>query len=294
VPHLTVQGADREDIGYKLRVEASGRTEAAARESAGRTRLSEDLLGEVLALRANAPAEGRHVATVSLQVPRKLRVRVEGAQGGANLEVTNVLDVHLDGLVGDVRLADIANVVAGTHRNGAIAVTGAGTVDLLLQNAHTTLENIRGDVRISARNGQTVIASPAGPVEISAQNEEVVVRHAAAAVRVTGSGGSLEIDDPRQQGYVDMRRTPVSVTLGHDAAWTILTTDSPLAVHLAGPRAIRLDAIATDGGTITAEGLGVSPHTIEQETRLTHAIGDGTIAVALRNRRGAIVIDEAK
>jgi hypothetical protein len=219
---------------------------------------------------------------------------VEGAQGGATLEAADISDLHLDGVVGDVRLSNVIGTVAGTHRNGEISVTNAGSVDLLLQNSETTLEGIRGAVRLSARNGRSVIAGSRGAIDVTAQNEEMVIREPAASVRVTGTGGSLEVEHPGGDGYVDMRGTTVDMTLGRAAAWTILTTDEPLRVHLDGAPAIRLDAIASDGGAISAGAIGGTPQTIEQETRLTHAIGGGSVVVALRNRRGAIVIGGAK
>jgi hypothetical protein len=56
----------------------------------------------------------------------------------------------------------------------------------------------------------------------------------------------------------------------------------------------RLDAIATEGGTISAEPLGVVPTTNNEEHRVRHTVNSGSVPVALRNRRGTIVIGEAK
>jgi hypothetical protein len=173
-------------------------------------------------------------------------------------------------------------------------VTNSTTVDLLLQNSETTLDGIREAARLSVRNGRSLIANGGGPIEVNAQNEEIVIRDPLAAVRVTGTGGSLDIADPRHDAYVDMRRTAVVVTLAREVALTILTTEAPLRLNLVGHPSVRLDAIATDGGTISAESLGVTPASIEQEMRLAHAVAGGTSAVALRNRRGAIVIGSAK
>jgi hypothetical protein len=294
VPHLIIRGGARTDIAYTLRVEANGRSEGAARASAARTRLSQDLLGDVLGLRANVPREGRHRASLSLIVPSTLRLRVEGIQGGATLEAADISEMHLDGVVGDVRLSGISGTVAGTHRNGEISVTNSATVDLVLQNSETTIDGIREAARLSVRNGRSMIANGAGPIEVNAQNEEILIRDPLAGVRVTGIGGSVEIADPRHEASVDMRRAAVVVTLAREVALTILTTDAPLRLNLVGHPPVRLDAIATDGGTISAESLGVTPEAIEQEMRLAHAIAGGTVTVALRNRRGAIVIGRVK
>ena len=106
VSHVTVRGEGREDIGYSLAVEASGPDETTARQNGSRTTLVRDEIGTVLALRANAPREGRQVVSLTVAVPKRLRVRVETTQGGSSVDASSLSDLQLDA-IGDVRLRNI-------------------------------------------------------------------------------------------------------------------------------------------------------------------------------------------
>ena len=292
VARVTVRGEARDDIGYALTVEANGPDEGTARQNAERTTLSQDAIGTVLALRANAPREGRQVVSLTVSVPTKLRVRIDATQGGASLDASSLSDLQLD-TAGDVRVTGITGSVTGTHRNGDLRVTDSAAVDLTLQNSDATFERTRG-TKITTRNGHCRITGAAGAIEITTQNDEVMLLQSAGPVRITGSGGSLAIEDPRDTVYVDTRRTSVDVKLARAIPLTILTTDEPLRLLLTEKPSFQLDAIATDGGTISAESLGVVLERINEETRARHTVNSGSVPVALRNRRGTIVISEAK
>ena len=292
VARVTVRGESREDIGYTLNVEAWGPDEATAHQTALRTTLTTDVIGTVLALRANAPREGRQVVSLEVRVPARLKVRVEATQGGARLHASGLSDLQLDAS-GEVRLTGITGSVSGTHRNGVLAIADSASIDLALQNSEATFERTRG-TRITTRNGHCRITDATGAVEITTQNDEVRLVAPRGPVRVTGSGGSLEIESPGDAVHVDTRRTSVDVTLARAVPLTILTTDEPLRLLLRDTPSFQLDAIATEGGTISAEPLGVTTETTNEERRVRHTVNSGSIPVALRNRRGTIVISEAK
>jgi hypothetical protein len=292
VARVTVRGAAREDIGYTLTVEAAGPDEAAARQTAERTTVTQDAVGTVLSLRANAPREERQVVSLAVDVPATLRVRVEATQGGASIEASDVAEFHLDA-VGDVRLTNISNAITGTHRNGTLVVADSVVNDLTLLNSEATFERPRA-MRLASRNGQVRVTDAAGPVEIAMQNDEVSLVRPGGLVRVNGSGGTLSIEAPESDVHVDARRMGVDVRLARAVPLTILTTEEPLRLLLDGLPPFTLDAIATDGGTISAEPLGVQPDRVNDEARVRHTVKTGSIPVALRNRRGAIVISEVK
>jgi hypothetical protein len=292
VARVTVRGEAREDIGYALNVEGYGPDEGTAWQNASRTTLTTDVIGTVLALRANAPREGRYVVSLKVSVPARLRVRVEATQGGAKLDASGLADLLLDAS-GEVRLTGITGSVSGSHRNGTLSIADSASVDLTLQNSEATLERTRG-ARVTSRNGHFRISGATDAVEIATQNDEVVIVAPHGPVRITGSGGSLAIEDPRAAVHVDTRRTSVDVVLARAVPLTILTTDEPLRVLLRERPSFQLDAIATEGGTISAEPLGVVPETINEERRVRHTVNSGSVPVALRNRRGTIVIGEAK
>ena len=292
VARVTVRGEARSDIGYSLSVEANGPDEGTARQNAARTTLSQDEIGTVLALRANAPRDGRQVVSLTVRVPAKLRVRIEATQGGATLEASGLSDLQFDA-TGDVRLAGISGSVTGIHRNGTVTIADSAGIELSLQNSESAFDRTRG-TKITTRNGSCRITGATGPLEITTQNDEIILTRPAGPVRITGSGGSVVIEDPGDTVHVDTRRTSVDVKLARAVPLTILTTDEPLRLLLSEQPSFQLDAITTDGGTISAESLGVVPERINEEIRVRHTVNSGSVPVALRNRRGTIVISEAK
>jgi hypothetical protein len=292
VSRVTIRGEAREDIAYALSVEGYGPDEWTARQNASRTTLTTDAIGSVLALRANAPREGRQVVSLVVRVPIRLRVRVEATQGGAKVDAAGLTTLLLDA-AGEVHVTGITGSVSGTHRNGTLSISDSASVDLTLQNSEATFERTRG-VRVASRNGHCRISGATDAVEIATQNDEITLVAPRGPVRVTGSGGSIVIEDPGDAVQVDTRRTSVDVMLARAVPLTILTTDEPLRVFLRERPSFQLDAIATEGGTISAEPLGVVSETINEERRLRHTVNSGSVAVALRNRRGPIVIGEAK
>ena len=292
VTRVTVRGEAREDIHYSLTVEANGPDEATARQNASRTTLTQDAIGTVLALRANTPRDGRQIVSLTVLVPAKLRVRVEGTQGGASLDAAGLADLQIDA-VGDVRLKDIVGSVTGSHRNGTLTIADATGVDLQIQNSEATLERTR-NTKLATRNGHSRLISSLGALEIVAQNDEIILARPEGPVRITGSGGSLAIEDPQNSVHVDTRRTTVDVKLLREVPLTILTTDEHLRLVVAGTLSFQLDAVATDGGGISTEWAGAAPETINEETRLRYTVNSGSVPVALRNRRGPIVISGAK
>jgi hypothetical protein len=293
IAHVTVTGEARQDIEYALSVESNGPDDASAREFAARTRLIEDRVGSVVILRAEYPREMRQVASISLAVPARMGIRVDGYQGGATIEVSNTGSLQLDGVVGDVRVSRMAGAVTGTHRNGDLVVADAGDVSLTLVSSNTTLERLRGRILLVARNGRSQITDAAGPIEVEATNEDISIARPADAVRIRGSGGAVRVDDPGGEVNIDVRRSAVDVMLARARPLTILTTDAPLRLHLVGPPSVSLDALAAEG-TIDAVDFSLTPEAVDQDARLRHTFGTAAAAVALRNRRAPIVIDRAK
>jgi hypothetical protein len=293
IAHVQIVGEARQDIEYTLTVESNGPDEATARQYAERATLTEDTAGPVLVLRAGYPRELRQVASITLRVPERLSVRVEGAQGRATLEVTGTSGVQLDGVVGDVRIGDVGGKITGTHRNGELTIARAAAVNVTLVSSKATLEAIEGPITVSARNGRCQIAGSTGPIELDATNVDISIVKSAGVLRVRGNGGAIAIDDPRAEVNIDVRRAAVAVTAARPVPMTILTTDAPLSVRLAGPPAIKLDAVTTEG-TIDASDFSLTPEAAGDETRLVHSFGTAVAPVALRNRRAPIVIGLAK
>jgi len=288
-PTVTVVGEDRGDISYTLSVTAMGPDEAAARAYASETALRQDDLGDLLALVVVAPATGRPTATLSLKVPSRLAVRIDGARG---TDVSGVATVYLDNLTGDTAVRGVPDGVGGSHRNGTLTVTDSGGLALTLVGSKATLTGVHGPMTLNARNGEARIRTPQGPVEIEQTSVTVTITEPAATVSVTGTGGDITIERPAGDVKVDVRRAAVSLTLSTPVSSTIFTTDAAIRLILADKLPVAIDAVAARG-QIRATDFNLTAARLGDEARLIHRFGDRG-RVALRNQRGEIEIARRK
>lgn len=290
ITSLTVVGERRPDIVYELTVQSTGADHAAALASAEATKVTRDEFGGILALRLQHPPDARSTTTMTIRVPARLAVRVEGIRHTA---ISEVGAVYLEAVVGDVQVSAIGGAVSGSHRNGTLVVTGAGSVNLSLTSSRASFVDIRGSVSLTARNGEAHLAGPRGGVDVSVTDLDLVIAHPRGPVRIGGVNGQVTVDRPQGETRIDGRRTDVTVTLAAAVPITVVTTDRPLRLLLDGPPPVTIDATATEGAAIDASEFGLAADRSERDQRLTHAFGDGA-RVALRTQRGAIVIGRSK
>ncbi len=289
---LRVIGEERDDIGYELMVHSTGPDEATATEYAKRTVLVEDDLGDTLGLRVSYPPEARQRTEIVLRLPRRLGLRVEG---GNSSDISNLAFLRLEGTVGETTAGGIEGEVGGSHRNGRLTVTGAGSVSLTLQQSRATFAEVTDGLKLNATRGETHITGSRGPIEIEQSNNELRIEEHDGVIRVSGSGGQVEIVSPQREVEIDVRRAEVEVVVTRAVAMTVITTDEPLRLVLDGTPAITLDAMIAGDGEIDAADVGLTATPGEDQTSLTHAFGDPAPArVVLRNRRDDIVIRARK
>jgi hypothetical protein len=285
---LRVEGEDRADIAYELKVSSTGPEPALALEYAKRTVLQPDALGQSLGLQVRYPEEGRQTASLALRVPRRLKVRTQSVSSG---QIANVAAVHLDPAVGDTVVRDVAGAVTGTHQRGSLEVIGAGSVKLALQSTTTRLAGVRAGVTADLRGGSFTITESAGALELDAANAETRVASHRGAIRIGGSGGRVDVEAPEAETRIDMRRAEVEVTLRAPIALTALTTDEVLRLILVGPPPVAIDAVATDGGEIQSGEFGLSAERTDTRQRVIATLGgDARAKIALRNLRSDMVI----
>ncbi len=287
---LTLVGEQRADIAYELIVQSVAADDAAAAAAAERAALVQDAFGSVLALRVTHPPEARSTSTMALHVPTRLAVRIEGAR---RVTVSRVGGLHLEGVVGDVQISDIAGPLSGSHRNGTLTLAGAASVTLSLMGSRATFSGVRGYTSLTGRGGEARLTAPAGPVDINGTDLDISITAPHARVRIDASNADVVIDRPVGETEINGRRLDVTVTLAAAAPLTAATVEGSLTLLLDGPPAVTIDAAASEGATIDASGLGVTAALVERGARLTHRFGDGA-RVALRNQRGAIVIGPVK
>jgi hypothetical protein len=285
---LTIIGERRQDIGYEMSVESTGPDEATAREYAGRATITDDDLGEAQKLSIHFPQEGQQTAQLTLRVPSGLLIRLENA---GRVRISDVRAVSLRNLAGGTTISNVSGAVSGSHRSGELTVTSVGSVDLALSASRARFSEISGAIQLTARSGECTISKSSGAVEVEMMNGvECTITEHAGPVRVSGETGSLRVALPSKDLMVDVRRMRVEVTLAAAIPLTVITTDEPLKLTLAGPPGITIDAAATDGGTIRASDFALEPTRQDRESRLGAPVGGGGPRVVLRNIRADIVI----
>jgi hypothetical protein len=287
---ITVIGEKRDDVGYEAVVDSTGPDEATARQYADRTSVVSDDMGAAQKLDLVYTREGQQSARLTMRVPARLLVRIDGS---GHLTVSDVRALDLRNVTGDVTITNVLEKLSGSHRSGELNVTKAGAIDLMLSSSRARFTDIDGAITLNARNGDCVIAKSRGTIEATVANAEFTVTDHAGPVHVSGELGTLRVVSPAKDLAVDVRRMTVEITLGLAIPATILTSGETLKLTLAGPPAISIDALATDGA-IHVTDLALEPVKDERGSRLTAAVGGGGARVVLRNTGADIVISLRK
>jgi hypothetical protein len=289
---IVMTGEARDDVAYALTVRSTGPDETAATEYATRSQLVEDDLGDVLALRVRYPPEARQTSEITLRVPARLAVRLEG---GNTSTFSHLQAVRIEGVIGETTVEDIAGEVSGSQRNGRLRVTRAGSVNLNLVSSRAEFAEIRDGITLTARSGESRIAGSRGAITIEETNHDIEIVGHDGPIRIGGTNGQLEIVEPRGEVRVDVRRVEIEIVLDRAVPVTVISTEDTLRLTLVGPPALLLDAVATAGGEIVADDFGLESVARDDQVELHHAFDNATAPrVSLRNRRAAIVIRSRK
>lgn len=287
---LTLIGESRSDIAYALTVQSTGSDDIAAKASAEGAKVAQDAYGHVLALRVVHPPQARSTTTLAIRVPSRVAVRIESIRRAT---IGQVGAVHLESVVGDIQLKEIAGAVSGSHRNGALTVAGAGSVALTLTGSRGSMADVRGSVTLTGRGGEVQLTDPSDTVDATIADLNLLVARPRGAVRVGGSNGQVAIERPRAKADIDGRRLEITLTLDMAVPVTVATTERPLRVLFDHAPAVTIDAATSDGATIDASGVDLTAEPIDRGQRLLHSVA-GAARVALRNQRGPIVIGRTK
>ena len=121
---IQVHGEDRNDVRLRVKIEATGDSEAEARDLAGEVRV--ETAGTVKAV---GPARGRgHAwyASFRLEVPRSAQLRLQADNGGLNLQDL-AGDVELHTVNGGIHVEGGGGNVHGETVNGGVHLQLAGS-----------------------------------------------------------------------------------------------------------------------------------------------------------------------
>jgi hypothetical protein len=287
---VVILGEERADIAYSMTVQAMGPDQATAQRTAMATALKQDDLGDALALVVMAPSDPKPATRLTLRVPARLGVRIDGAR---HAEVSGVSALFLDNLIGDTTIAQVSGRVSGTHRNGTLTVRDAGELALTLVSSKASLSHVRGALTVNGRNGDVHVEDAAGPIVLDTTGQAVTIANSTGAINVTGTGGEVTIDRPHGDVHVDVRHANVTLLLAQPVSATLLTADARLRVQLpADALAIAIDAVA-DGGKIDAQAIDATVTTSGSERRLVQHLGNAP-RITLRATHGDIEITRRK
>lgn len=284
---VTIVGEARADIGYSMTTEAFGPDAAVAAAAAERAGLRVEDLGSVMAV-APLPAEGRQQVEVTIRVPSRLAVRIDGSR---RADVHDVAALQLESVSGDVIVGRVRGAVTGAHRNGRLTVDSAGSVDASLSSSTATIAGVDGRLALVVRSGSVDVARTAGDVVLDMTNADAKLS-SRGAIRIGGTGGSTTIDRPNQAVTVDARRMRILLTLSEPVPVNVFTTDALLTLVLDGPPPVEIDA-RSDGGEVRATDIQANVAGAAMTSTFAHRFGT-TAKVALRNQREPIVISFGK
>ncbi|HEX6323155.1 MAG TPA: DUF4097 family beta strand repeat-containing protein [Vicinamibacterales bacterium] len=241
---VTIKGEDRADVAAELKVVSNGFDEAEASKLAGEVGLKVSRFADSVVVAWQFPDPGRQQPVLTLRVPSRLRIQLEG-RGTAT--VSGVDAVTLARQSGTLELTEIAGVVKGESR-GRVTVEGAGAVDLSTANVETVLKGVRGDVRMNVRSGETRIEQATGRVTITGTDTRVRVDGSAGELRAEMVEGELEFTEVSGPIEIDGRSTPVMLTFASAAAAKIQVREGSLEIVLPRDAAsYNLDARASGG-----------------------------------------------
>lgn len=241
---VVIKAEDRDDIGTELKVVSDGVDEAEAKKLAGESRLKVSRFADSVVLGWQFPDPGRQVPSLTLLVPRRLRIQIDG-RGTAT--VTGAGGVTLARQSGVLTLQGITGVVKGESR-GTVTIDGAQGVDLSIANNETIVKNVRGEVKLNVRSGEVRMDKSTSPVTVTGTDVRVRMDGVGADVRLEIVDGDIELNGVSAPIDVDGRSTAIAIDWAKAATAKIQVRDGSLDLELPKDAAsYSLDARAQGG-----------------------------------------------
>lgn len=282
---LIIKGEDRADIGAELKVISDGVDEAEARKLAGESTLKVSRFADSVIVGWQFPDPGRQLPKLTLLVPRRLRIQLDG-RGTA--EVSGVDTVTLARQSGELKLASITTMVKGESR-GTVTIDGAQAVDLSIANNETVLKGVRGDVKLNVRAGEVRMDKSTGRVQITGTDARIRMDGVGGELRLEMVEGDVELNGVSAPLDIDTRSTPVTIDWLSAAPAKIQVRDANLDLDLPKNAAsYSLDARAAGGELRVPEQLQKT--TEGKETAVTKNAGSNAPAIFVRGVGTTITI----
>jgi hypothetical protein len=291
---LHITGEDRADIGAVLKINSRAYNDAEAKQYAARTVLKVDHAASSILLRVSYPREGRHQAALTLQIPSRLRVRLETRPG--KLTIAKVAGLEAENVAGETAIRQIAGRAVITNRGGRILIEDTAALKLTARGSEVSVTSVRGDTSIVMEQGGELKASKlAGPLDVDARNAEVTLEGLESTrgpIRLNIVGGSARMKGIRADTRVDGRNSELDIVMAGAAPIAIYNNGGD--VRLTPPDAkYRVDAVAVEG-TLGPEdlirdlGLEYSTDAENKESRASGVVDGGGPTITIRTTRSEI------
>ena len=282
---VVIKAEDRDDIGAELKVVSDGVDEAEAKALATESTLKVSRFADSVVVGWKFPEPGRQVPSLTLLVPRRLRIQLDG-RGTAT--VSGVGGVTLARQSGVLTLESIAGTVKGESR-GTVTVNGAEAMDLSIANNETVVKGVRGEVKLNVRSGEVRMEKTAAPVTITGTDVRVRMDGVGADLRLEIVDGDIELNGVSAPVDIDGRSTPITIDWLKAATAKIQVRDGSLDLELPGQAAsYSLDVRASDGEIRVPDQLQKT--TEGTETIVMKTAGGGAASIFVRGVGATITI----
>lgn len=283
---LHVEGTDEKAATASVQVYSTAPNEQEARALGKRTGLKTNVSGDILSLEFDYPPEERQRTTMTLKLPKRLRVRVRGV---AAFDAKTVAGVELDDTRGEVTLTAIAGTIRGTHSGGSLTFEDVKDIDVTARRSDVTIRKAAGPVRFELTGGALTARDVGGAVTLSGNRSAIELEQVRGALKADLTQGSIEVTRLDGDARVDARGTEVRLELDRPAPVTAITTDENITVRVPEHAGFTLDAMVEDGEIRTPPGAP-SVSTTQQLRRAQGPINGGGPTLALRTSHADIVI----
>lgn len=283
--HITIKAEDRADIKAELKVVSDGVDEAEAKQLAGDSKVVVSRFADSVIVGWKFPEPGRQVPALTLLVPLRLRLQLEG-RGLA--EVTGVDTVTLARQAGELKLVSIKGAVKGESR-GSVSIDGAASVDLSIANNETTVKGVRGDVKLNVRNGEVRMDKTTGRATVTGTDARLRADGVGGELRLEIVEGDIELNAVSAPVDIDAREAPVRIEWASASAAKVQVRDGSLELVL--PKAAAsysLDVRATGGQVHAPEQLQKTTH--GAETVVAKSGGTNAPSIFVRGAGATITI----
>lgn len=292
---LVIEGEDRADVAVEMLAWSNGYDEAEAQSLAKQTVLKLDAAGTSLIATIEFPEPGSQRATVTMKVPSRLRVRIDGS-GPAT--VSNVSGVEMAAARGTTSITGVTGAVSGVHRGGELALNQIGSIKLTTQNSDVKIVTVR-DLTMTIRGGEVRAEGVNGAIEVESTNSDVTLEKlegTSSPVRVNASGGTVTLRGLRTEARVDGRNTGIDIVMDRAAPLAIYNEGNEEIEFTPPPGGYKLDALVRDGRLMPEEaftklGLTLAPSADTKETRASGSVAGGGPTITLRASRGDILLN---